>query len=298
MQTALMNSSSPALPPDLVARVLDRLQVEAPAPSLEALGALYAAWCRQVPFDNVRKLIHLKEQSAAPLPGAEPEEYLETWLRHGAGGTCWAGSEALLAVLRALGFEAERCVATMLAAPNLPPNHGSVRVRIEGRHHLVDTSILFGEPLPLSDGSETHIAHPAWGVRGTLRDGSWHIRWRPLHQPGGFDCRFDRFGAEHEEYRQRYEDTRGWSPFNFQVTARRNRGDEVIGMSFGNAITLRADGSVHVQPITDAERRRRLIEDFGMSEELIAQLPEDRPTPPPPGSKTAARAAAAVMVGS
>jgi arylamine N-acetyltransferase len=279
------------LPESLIEQVLTRLSFsQRPDPTLSALRAIYGAWCQRVPFDNVQKLVHLRNDTPAPLPGTEAEDFLQAWLQHGTGGTCWAGSTALLDLLTALGFEAERGIATMLVAPDLPPNHGTVRVQIENQHHLVDSSILFGEPLLLDDAGEAHIKHPAWGVQGTRREGLWHIHWRPLNKTDGLECRYDRFAAEPEEYHQRHEDTRGWSPFNYQLTARRNRGDEVIGASFGEAVTLHADGRVESHPISDAERRRMLIEDFGMSEEIVSRMPEDRPTPPPPGSKTAAEA--------
>ncbi len=272
-----------------VERVLPALGFSSrPEPTLSSLRAIYAAWGRSVPFDNARKLIHLHRQDAAPLPGTAAEDFLEAWLRHRAGGTCWAGANAFHAVLTALGFDAERVVATMMAAPNLPPNHGSVRVHVEGGEHLVDTSMLTGEPLRLDGASEITVPHPAWGVRGETRDGKWHIRWRPLLRTEGFDCRLESFGADHGEYRDRHEITRGWSPFNFQLSARINRGDTVMGVAMGNAVVLHADGTAEQRPIDDTERRRILIEDFGMSEELVFQLPADRPTPPPPGSKTAA----------
>lgn len=259
-----------------------------PEPTLEGLRAIYQTWGREVPFDNVRKLVHLQRQDAAAFPGADAEDFFDAWLRHRTGGTCWAGSNALFHLLIALGFDAERAIGTMLVAPDIPPNHGSVQVRLDAGTYLVDTSILFGEPLRLDPAEETAVAHPAWGVRGRRREGLWHVHWRPLHKTDGFECRYERFGADHEEYRRRYEETRGWSPFNYQLTARRNRGEEVIGLTFGQAVTLRPDGAVEQRPVENAERRRRLVEDFGMSEEIVAQLPPDRPTPPPPGSKTAA----------
>lgn len=285
-------SQSPTSPldPSLRQRVLDRLEIASDArPTLETLQALYTSWCQRVPFDNVRKLIHLHRQDPGLLPGTYAEDFFSAWLQHGTGGTCWAGSGALLALLQSLGFTAERGVATMLVAPDLPPNHGTVRVHLEGEQYLVDTSILFGEPLRLPSTGTAAVEHPAWGVRGEQRDGRWHVRWRPLHQPEGFDCRYDSFGASAEKYVERHEGTRGWSPFNFQLTARRNRGEEVLGASFGNAVALTPAGTVQVQAIDDNERRRLLVEDFGLSEEIVAQLPPDRPTPPPPGSQSAAR---------
>ena len=275
-------------------RVLPRLGfTHRPEPTLASLRSLYAAWCERVPFDNVRKLIHLSSnESEAPLPGSDAEDFLDAWVRHGAGGTCWSGAGALVAVLQSLKFETDRCIATMMAAPSLPPNHGSVRVRVEGKAYLVDTAILCGEPLLLDDEKgDAEVDHPVWGIKARVRDGGlWHIQWRPLHQPQGFECRLDSFGAERDEYRQRYDVTRGWSPFNYQLTARRNRQNKVLGASFGNAVTLHADGSVEVMPIDDLERRRILIEEFGMSEEIVSRLPMDRATPPPPGSKSAAEA--------
>lgn len=291
MHAHLCANPMPSLAPSLLARVLDRLEVDTGASNIDLLRTVYAAWCRRVPFDNVCKLIALSEAADGPLPGIEPTAFFESWLRHGTGGTCWAGSTALLALLRALGFEAGRAVATMLVAPDLPPNHGTVHVRVEGEDYLVDSSILFGEPLHLDPVGVSVVGHPAWGVRGEVRDGLWYLRWRPLNQIEGMDCRHDRFEAAAQEYADFYEGTRGWSPFNYQLTIRGNREDAVIGASFGNAITLHGDGSATVVPVGDADRRRLLIEAFGLSEEIVARLPDDRPTPPPPGSKTAERLA-------
>jgi len=271
-------------------RVLARLGFShRPEPSPEGLRALYAAWCRHVPFDNVRKLIHVRSGNGLPLPGGEAGDFFGAWLRHGTGGTCWAGAGAFHSLLAGLGFAVERGVATMLAAPDLPPNHGTVRVRFGDAIYLADCSMLHGEPLRLDGDKETHIPHPAWGVRCARRDGRWHIGWRPLHKVDGFECRLESFGAGSGEYLERYERTRAWSPFNYQVTARINRHDEVIGVAFGQAVTLHADGRVTQKPITHEQTRRHLIEDIGLSEEIVGRLPRDIPTPPPPGSATAAR---------
>jgi len=268
---------------------MDRLRLAArPEPTLDGLRGFYAAWCRSVPFDNVRKLIHVRSEAEGPLPGGTAEDFFQAWLRHGTGGTCWAGAGALHAMLVELGFAAERGVATMLAAPELPPNHGTVRIVLEGGHYLVDSSILHGEPLRLSEDAEVCVEHAAWGVRGSWRDGRLHVWWRPLHLLSGFECRLERFGAEGGDYRNFYERTRGWSPFNYEVSARLNRGDRVVGLSFGHAASIESDGSACKEPTRHAERVRVLIEELGMSEEIVSRLPEDVPTPPPPGSRTAA----------
>lgn len=279
------------LEPALVNRILNRLGIDFPAQTDgESLQKVYAAWCQKVPFDNVRKIIQVRSQSPAPLPGTEVVDFFEAWLSHGTGGTCWSGAGALQTFLTTLGFDVQRGIATMLAAPVLPPNHGTLKVRLDGQDYLLDSSILHAEPLRLDTELETSIQHPAWGLTCSQREGRWYIQWRPLHNTDGFECRLESFGPGSHDFSSRYEATRDWSPFNYQLNARINRGDQVVGLAFGNAVTLLADGQVIITPVDDQERRRILREDFGMSEEIVQQLPGDIPTPPPPGSQTAATA--------
>ena len=291
------NNSLPTtnLPADLVERILARLGfARQPEPKLTDLRTLYGAWCQRVPFDNVRKLIHVRAGDEGLLPGSTATDFFEAWLKFGTGGTCWSGAGACHALLTALGFHASRGIATMLVAPGLPPNHGSVLVRFGPAQYLVDCSILHGEPLRLEENMATSVRHPAWGVNCRPQEGRWHVAWRPLHKLDGFDCRFERFGAEPGEFQKFYAQTRGWSPFNYQVTARLNRGEQVVGLAFGQAVSLRSDGSVLSEPVAHDERMRSLIEEIGMSEEIVRQLPQDIPTPPPPGSHTAQTSGIAV----
>src|SRR5437868_5757404 len=114
---------------NLTEQVLERLGFSArPEPTLGNLSHIYATWCRRVPFDNVRKLIHLYNQAPGPLPGDTPTAFFTDWLEGGTGGTCWAGNGALQALLAALGFRASRGIGTMVTAPDIPPNHGTVVV--------------------------------------------------------------------------------------------------------------------------------------------------------------------------
>jgi N-hydroxyarylamine O-acetyltransferase len=140
-----------ALAPALLERVLAKLGLsEPPSPTLEGLRTLYPAWCRTVPFDNIRQLIHRRSHDPSPMPGGDATEFFEAWLVYGTGGTCWSGNGALHALLLSLGFEATRGLCTMLVAPDIPPNHGSVLVMYEGSRYVVDASILHSEPLRLA----------------------------------------------------------------------------------------------------------------------------------------------------
>ncbi len=271
----------------LAERVLARLGfAAAPAPNRAGLDALYAAWCRSVPFDNVRKLIHLRANDPAPLPGDSPEEFFAAWLASGAGGTCWALHGALCALLEACGFEARRALATMLVAPDLPPNHGSVTVQLDGETLLVDGTLQHGTPLALDAARATEIVHPAWGVRARPAGANWLVRWRSPFRLEGMDCRIDSLTGDAAEFRTYHEATRAWSPFNFQLSLRIHRNGGVLGATRGERIDIDAAGAVSRAPLVGAERLRFLIEEAGIGEALAVQVPEDVPMPPPLGSRS------------
>jgi N-hydroxyarylamine O-acetyltransferase len=264
-------------------KVLEKLDCPAPPTTLAGLCRLYGAWCRKVPFDNVRKLIHVRRGDPARLPGDTPEDFFEAWLAHGSGGTCWAGNGALRALLDSLGFAAQGAVATMLVTPDLPPNHGSVVVAIDGERWVVDASILHCEPLPMRESQTSAIDHRAWGVQGFWVGGQFRIRWRNFLAAGRpLDCAFGHVGASAEEFSQRHEATRGWSPFNFGLCLNLVHGERRIGAANGCLTSFDETGAAHQRPADLAERRRFLIEDIGMSEELVCQLPDDLPFAPPP----------------
>jgi arylamine N-acetyltransferase len=288
-----------SLPDAMVERVLAKLELSGrPEPTLAGLSAVYSAWCRRVPFDNIRKLIHLRRRDPGVLPGDDAVDFLDAWLRFAAGGTCWAGNGALNALLATLGFDARRGVGTMLVAPNLPPNHGSSTVLLDERRYLVDASILHHEPLLLDALSPSHEPAPdagrpapgrpaparrsAWSAVGHWRDGHWHIHWRPLHKLDGLDCRIDRFDAEADTFRQFHEQSRPWSPFNYELYVRTNREAAVIGAAFGRRVEIDASGAATQRPLQASDRIRFLVEEVGIHEELATMVPPDLPTPPPP----------------
>ncbi len=256
----------------------------APAVDRAGLAALYAAWCRSVPFDNVRKLIHLRARDPSPLPGDTPEEFFAAWLADGAGGTCWAVHGALCALLEACGFAARRGIATMLVAPDLPPNHGTVTVRLGAETLLVDGTLQHGAPLALDAVRATEIEHPAWGVTARPEGTKWFVRWRSPFRLEGMDCRIDSLAGDAVEFRAYHEATRAWSPFNYQLSLRVHRNGGVLGATRGERIDIDAAGAVSRSPLSGDARLRFLIDEASISEALAVRVPEDVPMPPPPGS--------------
>ena len=264
-------------------RILTKLGLsKAPDLTLAGLTTLYGAWCQHVPFDNIRKLIHLRRGDAGPLPGTDAVDFFEAWLRHGTGGTCWAGHTAWHALLGSLGFDVIRGIGTMLVAPDIPPNHATVFVTLDGTRYIVDASILHGEPMPI-DVEDGGVSHGAWGVRIRRTPGGQPlIRWRPIHMPEGIDCRIDAFDVTAKVFVLSHEGTRGWSPFNYGLYSRVNRGHRVVGVGMGQWAEFDDAGRAVLRPLPADERVRVMVEELGISEELARAVPPDVPMPPPP----------------
>jgi hypothetical protein len=160
------------------------------------------------------------------------------------------------------------------------PNHGSVIVTVEGERWIADASILSGEPIRIPAPGDPPGAGPL--PRFEWLDGNPAVIWRMLSAPGGFPCRIDRIGADAREWATLHERTGSWSPFNYELSARVLRGETSVGVSSGQRFTFGPDGSLSAFQLDRDERVSFLVEELGISEEIAARVPDDRPVPPRP----------------
>lgn len=280
----------PTLAPETVERILAKFGLpRMPALDLAGLNAIYAAFCASVPFDNVQKRIWFAGSQNAPLTGGDPTQFFENWLRHGTGGTCWPINGALCTLLDTLGFNARR-IAGSIVIEGYPQgaNHGSVLVTLEGVDYLVDGWITAFKALPLIPGKSTSAVMGIHDVRavpiegggfevlhyaGWSRDGRVPFRPEPEHDP-----------VDHFFFLARYERTKGIGFFNDALIICRHFPDFIITIGRYNKVRISSDGSVTKAPLTDAMRRATLIEEFGLSEEIVNAIPPDvRGAAAPPG---------------
>ena len=166
-------NSEPKLSSKILTRILTKLDLmERPARDLAGLIRVYAAYCGHVPNDNIQKRIWLTGNQTGPVTGGDPIEFFENWLAHGTGGTCFPAAEGLYALLRALGFDANRVSGSVIMeGVERDANHGSVQVYLEGVDYLVDTQhasftalpIISGQPSSTGDGIHDNRAIPVAG---------------------------------------------------------------------------------------------------------------------------------------
>lgn len=272
MTTLETTDARDALGDDLRDRVLDRLGfVASPLLTVDGLNALYSAWGRFVPFDNVHKRIALAR--GAPLPCRTPREFFAGYLAHGTGATCWPSSAAFHALLRACGFEASRVAGRMV--PGL--DHGSVLVRLAGAEYLVDTLMASDVALPLTREA-TAAGVGASRVRAEPHGASWRVWW--LHPARDEERYFEVKELEVSFARvlEYYESSRSNSPFNARLFARKNIAGRVVCIAQG-ARHVRDVAGITSRPLAPGDTARVLIEEFGFGEHLVARLPPDEPAP-------------------
>jgi len=275
-------SLEPALSLDLVERVLTRLGLhQRPTLDLDGLNFLYGAFSGHIPFDNVQKRIWFAGPQSAPLPGGDPNEFFNNFLKHGTGGTCWPINGALYALLRAVGFEACRIVGSVVV-DGYPQgaNHGSVVVTLDGTRYLVDAWMASFFVLPLVPGLRTSTGDGIHDIRAVPTGEGFEIISYPgfdRDHPLPFRPEPEYDPVDYNFFLTRADRTRTVGFFNDALFICRHFPEYILTLGRKNRIRVTANGNLTKSEVGRAERRRSLIAEFGLSEEIVEALPPDVP---------------------
>jgi arylamine N-acetyltransferase len=274
----------PELSSALLTRILAKLDLaDRPECSIAGLNRVYAAFCGYVPRDNIQKRIWLTGDQTAPVTGGNPVEFFENWLAHGTGGTCFPSSGGLCTLLCALGFDAKRVSGCVIRdGIEYDANHASVLVRVEGADYLVDPQQASFRALPIVPGRHSSTGNGIHDTRAVPIPGGFELqsfpgsnRWDPLR------VRFytEKCVVDHAFYIEHYALSAvrelGRSPFNDALIVSRRFPGSIVILGRGNRIEVAADNSVTKAEITIDERNKILVEELGISEEIISTIPPD-----------------------
>ncbi|MEO1058046.1 MAG: hypothetical protein AAFY28_14135 [Actinomycetota bacterium] len=262
----------------LVAReTLERLEYVDHADLADRTAALYRRWCQTIPFDNLLRRIRVAD-SNPELPGTTPDEFLASFLAHGAGGLCVPGAMALRALLQWVRVPADLVSAHYCEFVDCsePDNHLTVVADV-GRRLLVDPTLLLGEPIELgSPGGSGHTLPLSWSQR--RNDGVLVIEVRTAltGRPGflrvsGLRPRSPRFA---QLLYARTQGHRFFRDFNRTSYVRLNDGDGAMaacGPLFAARTGCADPGPILLEP---EQMQETLSTRFGYSAELVRRLPE------------------------
>ncbi len=255
------------LSPQRVDEILERLGLpRRVALDVEGLTQIFRAWCRNIPFDNLQKLIALEEQ-ATELPGLDPSAFFQAWEENGTGGTCWSSNQALQGLLTAVGFDAKPFGASMFDGE---VNHGTTLVSIDGTRWMVDTATHGEWPLPLVDGEPVGRSHQGYTTSLRPDPGGWLLICPTPDPDFSIPCRLH-FEMDRETVAAAYEKSRGWSPFNDKVMAQRNDESGVWILNGDSLARIEASGITR-RSLTGDEAEAFLVDTLGFSNAIVERV--------------------------
>jgi len=273
--------TEPELSPALLEQVLAKLGLsDRPPLDLGGLNELFAAFCGNVAvIDNVLKRIWLTGDRATPITGGDPVEYFENLLTHGAGGTCWPTNGALCALASSVGFDAHRIAGCIVMDEYPGTNHGSVVATLNGIDYLVDANFGAFEALPLIPGRPASTSVPLHQIEAVPVESGFDIIWYTginREEPLTFRTEAEHDPVNHDFFLTYHEETKNLSVFNDTLFICRRYPDSIVTLGREMAVVA-TDNTLTKSEISDTERQRILIEEFCISEEVVAALPPDVP---------------------
>jgi hypothetical protein len=159
-------------------------------------------------------------------------------------------------------------------------NHGSVVVTLEGINYLVDAWIASFNVLqlipgrPASTGTGIHDAHAVpiedgfeiFSYTGWMREQPLPFRTEPEHDP-----------VDHTFFLACYDLTKKIGFFNDAFFICRHFPKSILTLGRNSKFRVAADGTLTRTQPTEADRRATLIEEFGLSEEIVEAIPPNVP---------------------
>ena len=159
-------------------------------------------------------------------------------------------------------------------------NHGSVIVILDGINYLVDAWMASFKVLPLISGTPSSTGNGIHDVRAVPIESGFEIITYPgfnREQTLPFRPEPEYDPVAHPLFLARYDRTKAVGFFNDAIFVCRHLPDSIITMGRKSKFHLAADGTLTKTEPTEAQRKKSLIEDFGLSEEIIQKLPPDVP---------------------
>lgn len=260
---------------DMLERVLEYIGFSSkPEPTIEALNKIAKQWSLNFGYDNIAKRIHLGEELTGAFPIMDPNEYFASGLKHGTGGGCWPSGEAAFGLLRRLDFNVERVAGTMMIVGDpLYPAHGGLNVHFGDRTFRMEPSLGAEAALELIEGQPTRQENEAFGL---WQEGDCNVWWRPGHSRTAIEITMTLRSLSSAFFYYRNEATKQFSIFNNSAYIRRTRDNESLTYARGKLININAQGEMNAVEVEPNDLKPLLVDRFGLSEEIVDRLPEDR----------------------
>lgn len=164
--------------------VLDYLGVAQAAPSVALIDQLLTAYTQKVAWESASRIVRRANTGATEDCPRWPDEFWQTAIRLGTGGTCFESNLAFFALLRALDFEGYLTINNMGEQIGC---HTAIVILIEGQKWLVDVGLPIYAALPLDETQPNSRETPLLNYRTVpIGDHRFEIERSPHPRPNAF----------------------------------------------------------------------------------------------------------------
>ncbi|WP_159090741.1 arylamine N-acetyltransferase [Aquimarina aquimarini] len=254
--------------PEIGLRVLKKLELsEKIEPTLENLQMIYLQWCRNVPFDNFWKRLHLNNNRFSEQKQINANVFFDIWLTHGLGGTCWVTSNALFHLLKFLGYNIHFITGSMGDIEGT--NHGSIIVLLNKKQYMVDTSMLNEEPISLKEKkNSSHSLHP---INILLSGGEMSLLFELCNSKNKMTWTITSNEVGFDKIEHLNQISMITSLFNDCVYIRKNSKDAIYSI-IGNTFYIKTADKTAQEVLGNKEIEKKLKEVMGFSEEIVEHI--------------------------
>jgi len=265
-------NGNPLQPPgpgsEVLAEFFRGFGLDATLPRLQLLEQTAAAFTR-IPFENLTKIIRVKESGPTPAARQQPSELLREHLRQGTGGTCFALTATLLHLVRALGWQAEPILADRSYGPD---THSALMIWIDGQPHLLDPGYLIVRPLPILPRDDAGWRIPTSFNELLLipRDKGRKIELHTIQQDGSkYRLTYRVAPAEPGEFLRAWDRALTQDNLRYPLLTRVIAGRQVYLQK--NLLLIRGREGVQRREIDPAQLESFIVQTFGVSAEVASR---------------------------
>ena len=125
--------------------ILQHLKVKKSPPTLEYLQELMTAYCSNIPWESITKIIR-KHLNDSTIRSRSEEEFWTSAFQYGTGGTCYESNWAFFCLLQNLGFNGYLTINKVIDKSSV---HSAIVIILNDKKYIVDIGYPTYAPIPV-----------------------------------------------------------------------------------------------------------------------------------------------------
>jgi arylamine N-acetyltransferase len=132
----------------MIENILQHLKVKRSPPTLEYLQELMTAYCSNVPWESVSKIVKKKLCDQTKNFLRLENEFWTSAFQYGTGGTCYESNWAFFCFLQNVGFDGYLTINNIIDKSSV---HSAIVIIIKGKKYVVDIGYPTYAPIPVDE---------------------------------------------------------------------------------------------------------------------------------------------------